>query len=357
MEFDFSKVKKSYRDWHSKDAKYPILSLEFGKPLGDRPEPDLPKISFRSAYDLSFTPKDFIDRVDYDLSCREYYYDAFPRCGLHSFGPGVVAAFLGAVPHPADHTVWFEAEKFLPLKELHFEYDPNNIWLNRIKEIYREGSRRWNGNVLMAMTDLGGILDILASFRGTENLLIDCIEEPEEILRCVSELQTLWFRYFDEFNEILAPTAQGYSHWAGIYDEQPTYILQCDFSYMISPAMFEKYVLPELQSSARRLSHASYHLDGIGELGFLDSLIASKEIDLIQWVPGSGEPEERDWTDVIKRITFGGKKLYYSYCNTGNLSYFFDTMRAPADLFAGLYHRIGEKDDVLRRIDALLSKI
>ena len=32
-----------------------------------------------------------------------------------------------------------------------------------------------------------------------------------------------------------------------IYSEKPYYPLQCDFSAMISPDMFEEFVLPELR--------------------------------------------------------------------------------------------------------------
>ena len=45
------------------------------------------------------------------------------------------------------------------------------------QDIYGAGIRKWKGNVLMGMPDLGGIMDIVATLRGSENLLYD--------LRCV----------------------------------------------------------------------------------------------------------------------------------------------------------------------------
>ena len=44
---------------------------------------------------------------------------------------------------------------------------------------------------LLGGIDLGGIMDVLQSFRGAENLLMDLYDAPEEVLRCVGELQQL----------------------------------------------------------------------------------------------------------------------------------------------------------------------
>ncbi|HNX15637.1 MAG TPA: hypothetical protein PKH29_12390, partial [Oscillospiraceae bacterium] len=196
------------------------------------------------------------------------------------------------------------------IQELHFEYDPDNIWLRRVKDVYIEGMEKWHGNVVMGMTDLGGVLDILASFRTTEGLLFDLYDNPDEVLRCVREIQTMWFRYLNEIIDIMKSEAQGYTSWCNIYDPEPTYILQSDFCYMISNEMFNEFVGPELKSSAERLHRPFYHLDGIGELKHLDSILKIDAFAGVQWGPGDGPYKDKDWSEIHKRITSAGKKMY-----------------------------------------------
>ena len=83
---------------------------------------------------------------------------------------------------------------------------------------------------------------------------------------------------------------------------------------MISPQMFEEFVVPDLAGVCRRLGRVFYHLDGVGQLPHLDALLNMPELAGIQWVPGEGSPPPEEWMDVLKRIRDGGKlcQLYVS---------------------------------------------
>ncbi len=312
-DFNWEKLRKNYELWHKNKLGRPIIPIKVHKETSDRIESPFPLLEFLSAGDLNVTPKQLVDRLDYELSLIEFVGDAYPYIATHAFGAGVAAAFLGCELHARKETTWFTPVKQLPIKELHFEYDPDNIWLRRVKDIYIEGMEKWRGNVVMAMTDLGGVLDILSSFRTPEGLLLDLYDYPDEVLRCVEEIQTLWFRYFDEINDIIKNEAKGFSSWCGVYDTKPTYILQSDFCYMISNEMFNTFVGPELKTSAARLSHPYYHLDGVGELNHLESVLKIDELMGIQWVAGDGPNKEKDWSGVQQRIAQAGKKTFILY--------------------------------------------
>lgn len=66
----------------------------------------------------------------------------------------------------------------------------------------------------MGMTDLGGVLDILASFLTTDQLLYDLYDEPEEVQRLVWEISDLWSQFYSEILEIIAGQ-QGFSGLGG----------------------------------------------------------------------------------------------------------------------------------------------
>jgi len=152
-------------------------------------------------------------------------------------------------------------------------------------------------------------LDILASFRTTEQLLFDLVDSPGEVHRCLDELDALWMKYYREIDEVMQPFSPGYTDWAGIYSDKPFYTLQSDFSYMIGTPMFNKFTKPTIESMCGTLDRTIYHLDGIGQLPHLDSLLAIPELNGIQWVPGDGNPDSKHWPEVYKKIHAAGKKI------------------------------------------------
>ncbi len=306
---DWKRIRTGYGRWWDKTLDRPLIPITlYGKDPG-RPQPSAPLLTQATCADLSIPADDLIDRIDYELSRYEYLGDAFPYVNFDCFGPGVAAAFLGAKLDNSTGGVWFHPARETDIRDLHLEYDPDNVWLRRIKDIYAAGMKRWQGQVLMGMADLGGVLDILSTFRPSERLLLDLYDEPEEVKRVVREIHDLWLGFCRELHDALGPMAPGYSDWAKIYSETPSYVIQCDFCYMISPAFFEEFVKPELTVMCKTLDHTMYHLDGIGQLNKLDSLLAIPELDAVQWVPGDGKPPQEEWPEVLEKIRSAGKNI------------------------------------------------
>jgi 5-methyltetrahydrofolate--homocysteine methyltransferase len=304
----WDRVKQTYRRWWANELDRPIVPVELiGRDPG-RPQPKAPLLSQATCADLSIPVADLVDRIDWELSRRIYLGDALPYVNMDCFGPGVMAAFLGARLDNSTGRVWFHSPKEAPIADVHLTYDAQNIWLCRVKEIYREMMRRWQGQVLVSMTDLGGNLDVASAFRPGEELLLDLYDHPGEVQRLLGEIHELWHRFFGEINAVLAPHNPGYSAWCSIYSERPYYMLQCDFSYMIGSDMFAQFVAPELAASARRLGRAIYHLDGIGQLRHLEHVLAIPGLNGVQWVPGDGQPNTAHWPEVYQRIIRAGKK-------------------------------------------------
>jgi len=305
----WQEIKKNYSKWWRGELERPLLPVYL---TGKDPERDKPKYIYNEQImfaDLTITPEEFIDSFDYELSTRVFLGDGFPFLNMMCSGPGIVAAFLGSNLDCSTGRIWFSPNQVLPLSKLHFEYDANNIWLNRVKDICKEANKRWQGQVLVGMPDLGGVIDILASFRMSDNLLMDLIDEPDEVKRLTWEIYELWHRYFNEINEVLQPTNPGYSDWAQIYSDVPSYVPQCDFCYMISTDMFNEFVKPELEATFNRIPRTLYHLDGVGQLNHLDSLLTINGLNAVQWVPGDGKPKLQEWPEVYKKIYAAGKKI------------------------------------------------
>ena len=303
-----ARVLDSHARWWRGELDRPLMAITV---YGAHPprETAAPALSQATCGDFQWTPEQVIDALDAQLSTLEYLGDAYPRVNFDAFGPGVLAAFCGAKLDNSSGRVWFFPDEEREIADIHVTYDPDNVWARRVKALYRAGLERWGSGVVMGMPDLGGVMDVAATFRGSENLLMDLYDDPDEVLRLCGEIETAWRAAYDDMKSVLQPVSVGYTDWAGLLSPTPSYILQCDFSYMIGSGMFDTFVLPTLRRDVKWLSNTIYHLDGIGELNHLDSILTMDDLNAVQWVYGEGKPGPMHWLDVYRKIRRAGKRM------------------------------------------------
>lgn len=312
MNFDmvkWSQLAEISRLWWQQKLERPIIPIAFIKEQSDRPCPNAPILGQDNWNDFSISPEAFIDRLDYEYSKRIFAGDSFPYLNLHCFGPGVAAAFLGAVVDTHTGLTWFHPAKDLEITKLDFQYDPDNKYLKRVKDICKAAVDRWGTDVLVSMPDLGGNLDMLSTFRPSDKLLLDLYDHPQQVKELTFKMHNLWHKFYGEIRGILKLGNPLYTDWSSIISDTPSYVLQCDFCYMIGPDMFDEFVKPELELTCKKLDRTIYHLDGPGQLPHLDSLLEIEELDAVQWVPGSNSPDSAHWPHIFKKIRDAGKNI------------------------------------------------
>lgn len=337
---DWARIRENYGKWWDKTLERPLIKAAIRKDYIY--DGGIPLLSQASCHRLDISAEDVIERINLDLENTEYLGDSFPMINFDCFGPGVAAAFLGAELDNSSGNVWFHYKKDVELKDMHFEFKKDNVWLNRIKDIYRAGEKKWKGNVLMGMPDLGGIMDIVATMRGSDNLLYDLYDEPEEVKRVSAEIQELWLKYYRELEEVLQPINPGYSDWSGLYCSTSSYVVQSDFSYMIGPDMFREFVAEDLARLCGTLTHTLYHMDGKGELAHMSQLMEIEPLDAIQWCPGDGAPRCMEWMDVYRTLRKSGRNLQI----LGNEE---DFRAIAGEIGAkGLYQNLGTRPEAQR---------
>jgi len=283
---DWKEVKKIYETWWDKKLNYPLLEITSRK---------------KGARDIDFSGWEFLKykccpekAIDiFEEWCENRYFaaESFPNLWMN-LGPGSLAAyctgFLGF--DEKTRTAWFE--KPMPWDEVEkLELKEDNEWWRYTKYITEISSKRGKDKFIVGTTDIGGILDVLSSFRGAQNLLIDLIEAPDKVLNMSDKILKDWFYVYEELNNIINKYQEGTSAWMGIWCHKKWYPLQCDFSAMISPKMFETFVKPYLIEQCKFLDYTIYHLDGPGQIPHLDILLDIPELTGIQWVPGAGNPQ------------------------------------------------------------------
>lgn len=245
--------------------------------------------------------------------------ESYPNFWIN-LGAGAMGAYLGAEVKFEANTMWFGAQwneklakDWASLSDVEFEED--NVWWVRTVSATKRAVEMSGGDFIVGITDIGGIADIMASLRGSKNLLVDFHTRPDDVMRLSKKLVNIWHECYDALFDMTNKANAGSSAWMGIWSPLKWYPLQCDFAAMLSPSKFDALVLPSLREQSRRLDHAVYHLDGPGQIGHLDSLLRVREIRAIQWVPGAGEELQGDhcgsekWTPIYEKILNAGKGL------------------------------------------------
>lgn len=297
---DWERIGRDWNAWWAGELDRPLVVIETCDPV----EADTSQLS-------KFGPDgpvdDLIDNWQNVLEATHWLGDAYPKWWVN-FGPGAMAAFLGSRVSWTPDTTWFwPIEGAGSLREIEIRYDAANPWWLRVQAVTRRAVERWQDQVLVGITDIGGNLDILASLRGSDNLLFDLTDSPEEVEQAVRKITALWIRYYNELEAMTRKAGRGNACWGPCWSPGRGYMLQCDLSYMISPQMFERFVRGDLVACCEALDHAFYHLDGKGEIPHLEHLLSIGRLRGIQWQPGAGQPMAEGWLDLLLRIREGGK--------------------------------------------------
>ena len=317
-EADWARVKRDWEAWWAGELERPMVMIQ-GR--GELQEKQSRSITWANTFGCALkfpleTPiEQVLDFYQGHLQVQQYYGDAWPRW-WPNFGPGILAGFLGAQVEyaPQTNTVWFHPSHLTAIEDLELVYDADNIYWPRVLGLTRAAAQRFGSQATIGLTDLGGNLDILASMLTADQLLLALLDAPDEVDRLVAELSQLWLRYCRELYDVIIPAGRGVTHWAPLWSPGNGFMLQSDLSYMISPQMFERFVLPDIEACCQELDYGFYHLDGIGQIPHLDMLLSVDRLRGVQWIPGDGQAPTEEWGEILKRIRAAGKlcQLYTS---------------------------------------------
>ncbi len=250
---------------------------------------------------------DIIERAITSAEATIYGGEAVPATWL-SFGPDEIAAFIGAELQwgkDSGDTNWSvpfveDWEKAFPLKI----QEDNPLW-QRMLEFYRRAASRTAGKMLLSTIDLHTNMDLLAAIRGPQRLCMDLLDQPEMIDRAMQDARAIFPKLWKDISEAGRMDELGY--WQGCYSMEGAATLQCDFSCMISPEMFRRWVLPALEEEAQIVKHVIYHWDGHGVLIHSDAVTASKGLHALVYSRGGGGNRHLEHMQMFKRVQKGAK--------------------------------------------------
>ena len=297
-------ARKRMRNWWAGESlgRPAILIMSRNPAIGVAPSPP-PGCGCR------FTLRDLDYRVSQAIhQCRSqmYFAEAIPHV-QPNLGPCSLALYLGCGWIEQPDTIWHEpCIDDLATHEFVVS-DDNYPWKftrDFIERLHQEAG------ALVAFPDFTEGLDILAAMRGTETIMLDMIEQPEAVTAALTAITQAFLFCYDALYPRLREEdgSSLYRIWA------PGRMcrLQCDSSAMISPELFDTFVVPVIRSMLERVDYSFYHLDGPAATRHLDLLLALDGLPMIQWVPGAGAAgvADQSWWPMYHRILDAGKTVF-----------------------------------------------
>lgn len=249
-----------------------------------------------------------------DAINREYFasrvgFGENMNCIFPYFGTAGIAEYTGCKVTYTPKTAWFDPWMTEEADATLITYRHPEIFRKQADSIARQLELS-QGDYLVSVSDNAGIIDALASIRGSEELLMDMLTDPEFVEESLQRLLPIYKQTEEELFDLVKENNQGsILAWMNMWAPKRFAQMQCDLSVMISNDMFNRFVMPELEELSSWLDYPLYHFDGMEQVRHLDSLLSIEKLRAIQWVCVAGQPSPVEFIPVLQKIQKAGKGL------------------------------------------------
>ncbi|MDD3244168.1 MAG: trimethylamine corrinoid protein 2 [Eubacteriales bacterium] len=343
-------IAKRYEEfWARENHDRPILSIRAPKAV---PVCAAPKKQHATLRERWWDTQYQIEVENAYMQNTFYGCEAFPAYSPN-LGPDFFAACFGCELEYGESTSWaisnmtdadVEAGKKLVM-------DRGNKYYQKMLEMTAAAVEDGRDKYLVGVTDIHPGADGLVSLRGPQQLCMDTVDHPELLSRGTMEMFEGFRTMYDELYTMTTKYQKGATNWMGIWHPGRWYVTSCDFSCMISPGMYEDFILEELQAELEFLDASVYHLDGPGALKHLDLLLEQPKLKGVQWVYGDGQPTASHWLGTLKKIQDAGKCIQVNVA-PGELETMLQSLK-PEGVMYNLYC---SNEDEARQAVALAEK-
>jgi corrinoid protein of di/trimethylamine methyltransferase len=349
---NLEETKKRYINWWN--HKGIILNMwehfqEGVKPHADIPMPPAP----RDLNQKWFDPAWRAEYLDWYVAHSSLMADMLPVANTQ-LGPGSLAAILGGVFEGGEDTIWIHPN---PNYSDDIVFNPNHPNYLLHKDLLKACKQKAQGHYYVGMPDLMEGLDVLAAIKGTDQVLLDTVMQPEILEHQMQQINDIYFQVFDELYDIIREGDEMafcyFSSWAPGKMSK----LQSDISTMISVDDYRRFVQPFIREQCQKIDYTLYHLDGVGAMHHLDALLEIKELNAIQWTPGVGEPQggSPKWYDLYKKILAHGKSIMACWVTLDELRPLLDNIGGDGVHLEMDFHNEQEVEQAMRIIEEYQS--
>ncbi len=223
---------------------------------------------------------------------------------------------LGGTPRFSADTIWFDIQTVDFSKPSPFRHDPDHPWTKKYQTLVRAMCKAAGRDDFLVSGGAGlPANDLLAMLMGTEVFLIALMDHPdwmaEAIMAAAGDriiLQKAMRQLVCESGHVLS---NGWGGWMPFWAPEPFAGMQSDVSCMLSPEMFDRFVLPELELNAAENGMLWYHLDGGDARQHLPRLLSLPFLRVLQYTPAPCEPPNGPaHMEMYKQVQDAGKIVH-----------------------------------------------
>ncbi len=298
-ESDWSRLEADWRAWWQGELERPLISIitDHG---GSQPAAALPPDASIAPLAASLPAGEILDQLEPGLGRQRYWADAYPQF-VPNFGLGISAAVLGSELRLIDGASWMLPLQLDTLDDLTLELDQDNLWWRRAQEITSAAAARWGMRLAVGPIDLGTSLDTLAYLRGEEALYGELARQPKLVDRLIPALTDIQLAMSAQLQQLCEGTGVRWLSGKGT-------LLSSFTAAMISPRMFKRWILPDLERRCQALAYPSCFLDGERGRHTLEMVLSIPGLSAVQYYPGSEQPPLEQWLPHLQRIREAGKR-------------------------------------------------
>ncbi len=271
-----------------------------------------------------------------------------------NWGAMAMAAMFGSPPKFNKTSVWY-AKIINDWKNWDVSFDPQSdpTWktLNTIVDrLVQEAP----GKFFVGKPELGNGADVLSLIRGMDDLALDLINNPQEVKRGVDIISDTWVKLMEQAYQKTSPVNDNGDvlAWMGLWAPGRIDQIACDFSSIISPAMFREFFVSEVEKMGNWCEYGVYHLDGPACMkNMLDVILSLPQLKTIQFTPGAGSNPTYTpaYIPRYRKILESGRNLYL-LCQPAEVEKIL-TELPPEGLFMRTYvSSQTEADEMLKKV-------
>jgi len=223
---------------------------------------------------------------------------------------------LGGTPHFAPNTIWFETREMDFSRPSPFRHNPDSPWTQKFRKLLLALCEAAGRDDFLIGSPLGlPANDLLSMHMDTQSFLFALVDHPEWMAEAILTGARDQLRTWQELQALMR--AQGHEYWYGnagwmaLWAPEPFLSTQSDVSCMLSPEMFDRFVVPELDVYGQVHNALWYHLDGGDAKQHLPRLLSLPYMRVIQYVPAPFEPPNGPGhLEMYKQIQAAGRIVH-----------------------------------------------
>ena len=218
-------------------------------------------------------------------------------------------AMLGCRVQVGEESVWAEEGRFDYAELGRIDCSEENPWRRKYLEFVRVLREHFGEHIPVGLPILRGTSDMVAALRGSERMVYDLYDHPQEFRRLGEACTTLLIELIRAQHVITGPFAGGYVIDAlGIWAPERLGRLQEDASALFSPDLYVTHLQPHDRRAAEAFPRSLIHLHS-SSLFLLDQILDVEALGCIQINKDVGEAAIPEMLPAFQRVQARGRSL------------------------------------------------